>query len=1020
MNPVQVTETLLTLPTYRDPAPEKLPMFAENREHQRSSGNPYPNPVTLQVDREHREEKEHRCIRLENEYLRLEILPELGGRIYSALDKTNGYDFFYRQHVIKPALIGLLGSWISGGVEFNWPCHHRPSTFMPVDYCIEREENGAATVWLSENEPLNRMKGMVGIRLAPGEARFETRMRVFNRTQTRRSFLWWENAAVPVNEQYELFFPPDVHYVQFHYRKNVTSFPIAKGIYNGIRMGEGRDIRLHKNTRQPTSYFCAGSHYDFFGGYDNGKQAGVVHIADHTVSVGKKMFTWAYNQLSRSWERALTDTDGMYAELMASSYSLNQPDFTWLNPYEEKSFSQSWYPIARIGAPVCATLDAAVSVHEKTLMVQVTRAMNAAIIVNGRRFEMALLPGRPESIAWDEAVSSIVIEENGRTVLRYVPAQERPEPTPDTLPDNPSLDRLRSAQECYLAGVHAAQYRDPAISADKYFAEALRRDPEFAPAHQEMARYLYDHFFYEEALTHALKAWSIETQFNFHPLSGDTPYLTGLIYEALGNDEEAMDWHRRAAWAQDARNRALTRIAMIEGRTHRAEAMQRDAEEALLSHPGNGTAAALLAVALREQGKTAEAVEALNARLRHDPVDLMCDALLQREGGASRITRLTDPWQTALDLAEDLEQMGQREAAQALLRRAEKPKATAWPSRHGELKRLRENGADDFGLACLLYANGHYRQAVDLWRSMPDDYRAARSLAVAYYSHLNRREEALPLLKKALEMAPDEMQLVWETAYVMGRLDVPAEERAAFLKPYCSAHTREDILLEYARALNRAGRYEEALAALLSRQFTRCEGGEHAVAEQYMYAHHALGRALFEKGAYDEALAHFRAAQALPDTLGAGLWNEVLLVPHRFFEAECLGALNRAEEAEAMYRELVALWIDYFSDMHLPELRVWQALSWSRLGWPDRAEMMLREHIALFKNALNVRDAGWFKTTPFFISYMEEPRKLRSASCHWQMAMGYWAGGNAGQAAAHAGEALAGEPFTLYAPLLAE
>ena len=116
---------------------------------------------------------------------------------------------------------------------------------MPVDYAIEHEADGAVTVWMSENEPLDRMKGMVGVRLAPGEARFETRMRVFNRTQSRHSFLWWENAAVPVNESYELFFPPDVHFVQFHYRKNVTSFPIAKGVYNGIRMGEGKDCLLY-------------------------------------------------------------------------------------------------------------------------------------------------------------------------------------------------------------------------------------------------------------------------------------------------------------------------------------------------------------------------------------------------------------------------------------------------------------------------------------------------------------------------------------------------------------------------------------------------------------------------------------------------------------------------------------------------------------------------------------------------------------------------------------------------------
>lgn len=175
---VTVTECKITIPTYREPPPEEMPMFAENRVHQRTSGNPYPNHIVLEVDRKHKEDKEYTCIRLENEYLRIEILPELGGKIYSAFDKTTGYDFFYKQHVIKPALIGCLGSWISGGLEFNWPFHHRASTFMPVDYCTERQTDGSVIVWLSEHDPIQRMKGMVSIVLKPGEAKFETRMKL--------------------------------------------------------------------------------------------------------------------------------------------------------------------------------------------------------------------------------------------------------------------------------------------------------------------------------------------------------------------------------------------------------------------------------------------------------------------------------------------------------------------------------------------------------------------------------------------------------------------------------------------------------------------------------------------------------------------------------------------------------------------------------------------------------------------------------------------------------------------------
>lgn len=1022
MTDVEVRETRLTLPAYREPPYEKLPMFAENRVHQRSSGNPYPNPVVVCVDRAHREEKTYRCLVLENAYLRLEILPELGGRIYSALDKSTGYDFFYKQHAIKPALIGMLGSWISGGVEFNWPCHHRPSTFMPVDDCIEREENGAVTVWLSEHEPLNRMKGMVGIRLAPGEARFETRMRVYNRTQTRRSFLWWENAAVPVNEEYELFFPPDVHFVQFHYRKNVTSFPIARGVYNGIRMGEGVDIRLHRNTRQPTSYFSAGSHYDFFGGYDHGRQAGVVHVADPHVSVGKKMFTWAYGQLASSWERALTDEDGMYAELMAGSYSANQPDFAWLEPYEEKSFSQCWYPIGALGIPLCATLDAAVAVGEGEIRLQATRELvDASLDIRDKRYCIHAAPGEIVRFPFAGEVGELALcDAQGRTLLRYCPAEERPQAVPAPLAELPALDQLANAQDAYRAGVHVAQYRDPIRSPERYWQEALRFDAGHAETHQELSRHCYEHLRYEEALSHALSAWEAVTRYNFHPLSGDIPYLAGLALEALNRDAEAEDWHQKAAWAQDARSRAMVRLAMIAGRRKDYAAMERYARQALEAHAPNGTAAACLALALWRQGKAGEAKETLRHRLAHDPLDKLCGLLLVALEGRAAGAERTDAWQNALDLAEDLEQMGEREWAEELLAHALKPEVTAWPSRHGEYRRLSATGADDYGLACLLYARGHWARAAILWDTMGDDWRALRNLAVACYSHLERRGEALPLMQRALALAPQEEQLVWETAYLMARLALPCEQRLAFLDPYLAAGTREDILLESVRTLNQAGRMEKALDVLSGHAFTPCEGGEHAIAEQYMYAHHALGRRALAQKNPALALAHFQAAQKLPENLGSGLWNECLLAPHQFFEAECLDALGRREEANRLREAIVGLWIDGFSDMYLPELRCYQALCWARMGQAGRGEMMLREHIALYEQARKHRDAGWFQTTPFFVSFMEPAETLRGAACDWQLAMAHWARGERGEAAAWAGRALRGEPLLLYARLLME
>ena len=1051
---VQVKDEIRLIPAYDSPAAEEMPMFAENRVHQRSSGNPYPNKVVMRVDRSHREEKPFRIITLENEFLKVELMPELGGRIYSALDKRTGYDFFYKQHVIKPALIGLLGSWISGGCEFNWPCHHRPSTYMPVDVSIEKHPDGAVTVWMSENEPLNRMKGMVGIHLAPGEARFDTRMKVYNPTPSRHSFLWWENAAVPVNQDYRLIFPPDVKYVQFHYRKNVTSYPVANGVYNGIRMGQGVDISYHKNTHQPTSYFCAPTKYNYFGGYDEGKRCGVIHVADRTVSVGKKMFTWAYNQLSASWENALTDTDGAYAELMASSYSLNQPDFAWLMPYESREFSQMWYPIGAAGIPLCACGEGAFSYEDGKLKLQATLPLeNARLFADGKEFTLQADPGKTVELELDEAPALLALfSGEGRCLLRYArPDENTLEPMPETIPDNPTLDKLTTAQELYLLGVHAEQYRDPATRPDGYWREALRRDPEYVPALTALANWELDHFRVEEAWKLAMKAWKKVTVRNFHPESGELQYLLGRISEKRNRPEEAWEWYMQSAWAQDSRARSLTRGALLEGRRGNFFEMVDLAGKALEYQSHNETARLALSVGLKRLGKAALAQQELEALAKYDPLNVTLRALLLGATPGFYQGLESDPAQSVLDAAGELQEMGENELACSLLENL--PVKTdmteyvshfllgklspvpgglnvgvAYPSRPLEyaalVAQVREYPTDAKAaglLGCLNYAAGNASQAAALWEraieNEPENYLHYRNLAVAYFSHLNRRQEALPLLDKALTLKPHDGQLIWEKAHLMHRLRRDPKEIIAFLEQ--EKDPREDVGIEYCRALNLDGEYEKTIDFMTHKVFTPCEGGEHAVAEQYMFAWHALGRKALQAGDYQRALEDFRKAQVLPQNLGAGLWNDVLLVPHRYYEALCLLRLGDREKALERIDFILMLRQDYFTDMNLPELPCYQAMALRLIGRKAEAQSLLASHVRSQEAAEKAIDPGYKKTTPFFISYMEDAPTLRLAGCRYQLAMAHLAAGEEEEAANLAALSLMGEPTNLYAGLIA-
>lgn len=1031
---VKVLVTKTKIPTYIEPKSENLPMFAENRVHQRSSGNPYPNKIILKVNREEKVDKEYTLITLENEYIELQILPEIGGKIYSAKDKTNGYDFFYKNTVVKPALIGALGSWISGGLEFNWPFHHRPSSFMPTDYEIEKLPNGGVIVWMSEHDPINRMKGTIGIVLNPGESIFETRVKLSNITPLRCSFLWWENVAVPSNKDYEIFFPHDVSHVFFHYKRSVTTYPIASnstGVFNGIVFDGDVDISKHKNTLQPTSYFSAASKYDFFGGYDAGKKSGVVHIGDHHVSPGKKMFTWAYNELSQSWENALTDTDGAYCELMAGSYSDNQPDFTWLEPMETKTFSQYWFPIGEIGVPDFANTFGAIYAKD-VIKIQLNKANNVRVTVkdndNVLFSENTRIKAReeytvPANIIMQLGYTVEVASVDGTTLMSYTVKEYNTFNIPHTTRDMPNIKKVESPHQLYLEGVHVDQYRDPAVKGESYYLEAILRDPNFAPALIALGESKFRNAFYREALDYLERAEKVLTQFNARTEDGKLYYVMGQTYLAMGEFENAYDKLQKAAWNSACVSPAMTYIAMLDIRNLEYSKAVQHLNTALTYQKNNGVANALMIYAryLQSDKKMSDAqfqlVEA-NDKLNH--LARYFGVLTGKVSETDFIHKIsTDRNQVCLDLVETLLTADLKKETLFLLEMLKKKEplcfslsaiyadlkgispddsateGIAFPSRQIEIACLTKwaeqgNKNAKFQLACALYAKGHYEEAVALWEEVSsNDYRTARNLAVAYYSHLNRKDKVLPLLKKALSLNSKDEQLIFEMVYVMGKMGVDPMERISFLNGSKSVITRDDVMLEWARAYNMAGQEDKAIELLKNRNFIPAEGGEHAVAEQYMLAHFLKGRKLMQENKMQEAANYFKDAQILPQNLGAGLWNYVRLVPYKYYEAICLKELGQADRAKQNFEFITSFEIDYFSNMNLPELPYYQGLAYRELDMPLKGLVLINYKLQEWEEGINTEDAGFFATTPFFISFCDKAKQQRNAYYGYLLALAY-------------------------------
>lgn len=637
--PVEVHEREIVLPTYLAGSPEPNPMFFFGQASQGAEGRIYPYPLYDTLTHR-KEDRPYTLVTLENEYVRVGILPEIGGRLFEALDKTNGYHFVYRQHVIKPALIGLIGAWISGGIEWNIPHHHRASTFLPVQYRIEEGPDGSRTVWVGELEVRHRMRWAVGYTLRPGCSVLEARVRILNRTPLAQSMLCFANVAVHVNEDYQVIFPPRTRYVTFHGKGEFTTWPIATGRYAGTDYGASTDVSWFKNHVNATSMFAWNYEDDFFAGYDHGQDAGTMCVADHRVVPGKKLWTWGNGPRGRMWDRILTDEDGPYIELMVGAYSDNQPDYSWLQPYEVRAFSMHWYPFRGIGGVTNANLDAAVNLDvaddgTARLGVCTTAAHPEATVRLAAGEEVlfektiAIDPGHPFvtevqlPAGLDPNDLRAALVAGGRELIADTPTppDDTPEPEPVRPPAPP--EEMKTVEELYLAGLRIEQFHNPRLDPEPYWEEALRRDPGDARTNTAVGLRLLKQARHAEAEAHFRTALDRLTAGYTTPKDTEPFYYLGVALEAQGRHDEATEAFARATWGFAWR--AAGAYALAENATRRGDLAGAldDLGHALEFNARNIRALTLRAAVLRHLGRADEALAVLDAASDlADPLDV--------------------------------------------------------------------------------------------------------------------------------------------------------------------------------------------------------------------------------------------------------------------------------------------------------------------------------------------------------------------------------------------------------------
>lgn len=635
--PVKMWMEKMTLPTYKTGAPDKNPLFYTPAEYQGAQRHIYPYPFVGEITNE-KINKEYVGVFLENEYIKICVTPEMGGRLYYAIDKTNNYNIVYYNHVVKPALIGMAGAWTSGGAEWNIPHHHRPTSFLPVDYTLEENDDGSKTVWVGEYEKRSQTRWIVGLTVEQGKAYIKTEFRYFNVTPIQNTFLFWANTAVHANENYQVIFPPDVEKAVYHAKTEFVNWPIANQVYQGIDFTNGQDISWWKNTAQPTSFFAWDTKQDFLAGIDHGKKAGTIKVGDRFVFRGKKFWNWGPNNVGKSWDKKLTDEDGPYLELMMGGYSDNQPDYSFINPMSTKQGTMYYYGIRNMDNVKEANAEFAINLEQKNAkaFIQVNAtSVNKNVTVYLTNKGASLLkeaitidPAKPYSkelrLPANTAYTDLkiqLISAEGNEMISWQPAPKKNEAHPIAYKSPANPNEYTSDDDLWLAGLRLEQFGNANFDPGKYYDEALQRDSLDVLVNTQVGINFLRKEMYEQAENHFRIAAARVTSNHTKPKFAEPLYYLGVTLMKQEKNDEAREWLHQAAWSYEWSSPSYTLLAQLECLRHDWKRAAENVEKACLANSSNIEALNLTTMILRHAGHYKQGFETASNAIAIDPLN---------------------------------------------------------------------------------------------------------------------------------------------------------------------------------------------------------------------------------------------------------------------------------------------------------------------------------------------------------------------------------------------------------------
>lgn len=997
---VSVREEMVTIPTWQIGPPAVHSAFHTPR-------NPI-YPYTLNdLLTDNKVDKAYHGDILENEYIKVLVLPEIGGRIHGAIDKTNGYEWLYWQKTIKPGLISLTGAWISGGIEWNFPRGHRPSGFMTVDHRVIRHGDGSATVWVGETEPVYRMRWLVGITIFPGRSYLQCDYIFINPTSHMQSFQYWSTSATHANEFTQAQYPGDT--ITGHGKHEFWHWPVDHGV----------DLTWWKNSPNASSYFAVDNPSDWFGTYDHQARGGMVHVADHRVMPGKKLWTWGSGPSGRIWEDILSDGGGAYFEPQAGAWSDNQPDFHWIWPNEVKTARDYWYPVRDTRGYHNANTDFAVNTDLKdgvafgAVYATGVSPQTRVVLENTRTHAIlqentvAIAPDRPFAMeARVEADVTIydlrlsVYNASGSLLIEV--QQQRPEvhdlPAPLVEPGDPAS---MTADGLVQAGAWLDKFlrREEGVA---YYVEALKRDPDDTRANLDLGMLKLKQGEWNTAIDHLDRVLKHDDD------NSRAHFGRGLAALGLDHIDRAYKELSRATYTNDFAGVAyfnLAGIAMRRGDYVDALAKLSEAES---RNTKFADIFALRAAVLRQLGRLADARAAAEQALALDPMHFMAGY----EKGLSLRADGTDgaDWepvwrgfmrgdvQNYLELACAYLGAGFYTEADAMLAmastgdaarvpsmvnylrgyvatRRKSPDATeffkrasAGPVAYTNPNRSEERAALEAALAAnpddahahlflgnLLYANGLAQAGLDHWKTA---VRLDDGLSLAWrnvgYGELDLNKDpkaAYAAYQKTLGLDPNDARALLELDQVAERLRVPSAERLAFLDQHSPAVEQRDDLVarRVDLQLESGGRakLQAAHDALKSRHFHNWEGS-YLIHEAWVEVNQRLGDSALEAKEFTAAAGYFGASREYPKNLEVAPRTPDFRAHLNWDLARLNRAMRRQEQERKALREILA---EKYTKPHLGT--IYQARAQKALGNDaasrsllDDVERTAREHIS--------------------------------------------------------------------------